>query len=266
MGQRAMSPPSLKPIEIRNFLAAKAIHFRKIRKNGAMKRAPADANATPVKHAWELARSGQLRAAVDAARRSIAETSKDGRASDHVELHLVCASCAMRQGDHAEAMREIDAAAKAASVSKSGAGAEARVEAWRAELAYFQGRYSDANEIVDRLLPRLEKGGDRSYAAFALRIRIAILLARADYDAVAPLAEPAIALAEASGDDYVIVQVLNVLGAVSFDRATSKLNLPHARSHLSSLDPHDAGPMEQEAHEAPGYFERAPRRRRARAL
>ena len=47
-------------------------------------------------------------------------------------------------------------------------------------------------------------------------------------------AERAIALAEASGDDYVIVQVLNVLGAVSFDRATSKLNLPHARSHLSS--------------------------------
>ncbi len=154
-------------------------------------------------------------------------------------------------------MRELDAAAKVASVSKAGDGAELRVETWRAELAYFQGRYSDANEIVDRLLPRLEESGDRSYAAFALRIRIAILLARADYDAVAPFAERAIALAEASGDDYVIVQVLNVLGAVSFDRATSKLNLPHARSHLSSLDPHDAEPMEQDAREALSYFERA---------
>jgi AraC-like DNA-binding protein len=33
--------------------------------------------------------------------------------------------------------------------------------------------------------------------------------------------------------------------------------VPHARSHLSSLDPHDTAPMEEDAREALGYFERA---------
>jgi tetratricopeptide (TPR) repeat protein len=240
------------PIEIRNFLTAKAIHSRNFRKNGGMKQTAPD--IAPTRQVWELARSGQLRAAVDAARKALGDASAVG---SPVELHLVCASCAMRQGDHAEAMRELDAAAKVAGLPDADPGAALRVETWRAELAYFQGRYSDANDIVDRLLPRLEVSGDGAYAAFAMRIRIAILLARADYDAVAPLAEHAIAVAEVSGDDYVMVQVLNVLGAVSFDRATSKLNLPHARSHLSSLDPHEAGPMEQDAREALSYFERA---------
>ncbi len=218
---------------------------------------PTAPDVGPTRQAWELARSGQLRAAVDAARKSLGEMMTDGQPADRAELHLVCASCAMRQGDHAEAMRELDAAARAAAMPGGNPGAGLRVETWRAELAYFQGRYSDANDIVNRLLPQLEAAGDRMYAAFAMRIRIAILLARADYDGVAPLAKRAIAVAEASGDDYVMVQVLNVLGAVSFDRATSKLNLPHARSHLSSLDPHDAEPMEQDAREALSYFERA---------
>src|SRR5438552_2561197 len=80
---------------------------------------------------------------------------------------------------------------------------------------------------------------------------------RAADDGAIPLADRAIAVSQASGDDYVIVQILNILGAVYFDRATSKLNLPHARSHLSSLDPHDAGPMEEDAREALRYFERA---------
>jgi AraC-like DNA-binding protein len=219
-----------------------------------MKQTKTAPDNAPTRQVWELARSGQLRAAVEAARKALGDSSAVG---SRVELHLVCASCAMRQGNHAEAMRELDAAAKVAAMLDADPGAALRVETWRAELAYFQGRYSDANEIVDRLLPHLEDNGDRAYAAFALRIRIAILLARADYDAVTPLAERAIAVAEASGDDYVMVQVLNVLGAVSFDRATSKLNLPHARSHLSSLDPNEAGPMEQDAREALRYFERA---------
>ena len=87
-------------------------------------------------------------------------------------------------------------------------------------------------------------------AAFALRINIAVLLARTDYDGIAKLANHAIEVAEASGDHYVLVQILNVLGAVHFDRATSKLREPHARSHLSSLDPFDAAPMEVDAREA----------------
>ena len=90
-----------------------------------------------------------------------------------------------------------------------------------------------------------------------LRIRIATLLARTDYDSIAALADHAIAVAEASGDDYVLVQVLNVLGAVAFDRATAKLRVPHARSHLSSLDPHDTAPMEEDAREALALFQRA---------
>jgi AraC-like DNA-binding protein len=54
-----------------------------------------------------------------------------------------------------------------------------------------------------------------------------------------------------------MVQVLNVLGAFHFDCATSKLAEPHARGHLSSLDPRDAEPMETEAREALRFFERA---------
>lgn len=206
---------------------------------------------------WELARSGELRAAVDAARKALGKGAASVAPADRVELHLVCASCAMRQGDHAEAIRELDAASAAAASPGCDRRSALHVEAWRAELAYFQGRYSDANDIVDRLLPLLESSGDLAYAGFALRIRIAILLARADYDSVPALAERAIAVSEASGDDYVIVQILNILGAVHFDRATSKLNAPHARSHLSSLDPHDAAPMEDDAREALRYFERA---------
>jgi hypothetical protein len=84
----------------------------------------------------------------------------------------------MRQGDHAEAMRELDAAAKAASASKAGAGAKLRVETWRAELAYFRvGTRTPRGSSISYSL--VWKSGDRSYAAFALRIRIAILLARA---------------------------------------------------------------------------------------
>ena len=163
----------------------------------------------------------------------------------------------MRQGDHADALRELDLAAHAADRCGVGSKPTLHVSVWRAELAYFQGRYSDADAIVDRLLPQLDAAGDQAYAAFALRIRIAILLARADYDRIATLANRALATAEASGDDYVIVQILNILGAVSFDRATSKLAAPHARAHLSSLDTRDTGPMEADAKEALRYFEAA---------
>ena len=77
------------------------------------------------------------------------------------------------------------------------------------------------------------------------------------HEAISALADRAIGAAEASGDDYVMVQVLNILGAVQFDRATAKLPGPHARSHLSSLDPADAAPMESDAREALRLFERA---------
>jgi AraC-like DNA-binding protein len=107
------------------------------------------------------------------------------------------------------------------------------------------------------VLDVLERSGDWTYAAFALRIRIAILLARADYDGIAAQADRAVSDAEKSGDDYVMVQVLNILGAFRFDCATSKLPEPHARAHLSSLDPHDAAPMEADAREALRLFERA---------
>jgi AraC-like DNA-binding protein len=71
------------------------------------------------------------------------------------------------------------------------------------------------------------------------------------------MADHAIDLARSSGDDYVLVQILNVLGAVCFDRATSKLRGPHARAHLSALEPRDAAPMEDDARDALRHFEQA---------
>ena len=207
---------------------------------------------------WERVRSGDLRGAARSAREALSSPAGRGPRGARVELHLVAAACAMRQGHHADALRELDAAGQAAAaLPRAGAGLALRVEAWRAELAYFQGRYSAAEANIDRVLEPLARRGDRGYEAFALRTRIAILLARADYEAIAALADRALRAAEASRDDYVLVQVLNVLGAVRFDRATSKLAQPHARSHLSALDPADAAPMESDAREALRLFERA---------
>ena len=226
-----------------------------MRKNGGVKApAPLDASVASIR---ELARAGDLRGGAEAARKALSALQPGDSPGARIELHLVGAFCAMRQGNHAGALRELEAAGEAASASKADSGLALRVETWRAELAYFQGRYSDANDIVGRVLAPLEQHGDRAYAAFALRIRIAILLARVDYDAVAALAPRATELAEGSGDQYVLVQILNILGAVQFDRATSKLSGPHARAHLSALDPRDTVPMEADAREALRLFERA---------
>jgi len=204
----------------------------------------------------ELARSGDLRGGAEAARAALRSLESGADISGYVELHLIAAFCAMRQGHHPEALRELDAAEHAAA-SAAEPGLALRVASWRAELAYFQGRYSEAEDIVDRLVDPLERAGDWAYAAFALRIRIAVLLAHTDYAGAAALADRAIRLAETSGDDYVMVQILNILGAVSFDRATSKLEGSHARAHLSALDPRDTAPMETDAREALALFERA---------
>ena len=209
----------------------------------------------PITRIWELARAGDLRGGGISARQALVDLGPRASARDRVELHLAAACCAMRQGHHADALRDLELADVAATSAPDGVGL--RVDVWRAELAYFQGRYSAANETLDRVQAQLESVGDWMYAAFALRVRIAIHLARADYLAVAPLADRALGAAAASGDDYVLVQVLNILGAVRFDCATSKLAQPHARSHLSSLDPHDVLPMEDDAREALRLFEQA---------
>lgn len=206
---------------------------------------------------WKLARSGDFRDAAAAAHKALGELGEDAPPRSLVELHLAAAFCAMRQGQLAEATRELDAAGRASCSPEADGGLALRVDTWRAELAYFQGRYSAANDLIDRLVDRLQQCGDSAYAAFALRIRIAILLARADYGAVAEHADRALSNAEASGDDYVMVQVLNILGTVHFDCATSKLSQPHARAHLSALDPRDTVPMEDDARAALKYFERA---------
>ena len=213
--------------------------------------------ARSIAEIWELARSGDLRGGAEAARGMLGHLGAGASARSAVELRLVAAFCAMRQGHHSEALHELDAAERAASSPPANAGLGLRISTWRAELAYFQGRYSEGEDMVARLVKPLEATGDLAYAAFALRIRIAVLLARTDYDGAAALADRAIRLADASGDDYVMVQILNVLGAVSFDRATSKLEGPHARAHLSALDPRDTAPIEADAREALGYFERA---------
>jgi tetratricopeptide (TPR) repeat protein len=206
---------------------------------------------------WERARAGDFRGASEAAHTALHGTASPLPTAERVELHLVAAFCAMRQGNHADATHELDAAADGVDGSGRRDQLALRISAWRAELAYFQGRYSAAEEILDAIQDRLERGGDALYGAFALRIRIAILLARADYPRIASLAARALQLAESSGDDYVHVQVLNVLGAYHFDRATSSLPEAHARSHLTSLDLRDTAPMHADAREALAYFVRA---------
>jgi AraC-like DNA-binding protein len=213
--------------------------------------------ADPAVALWEQARSGDLRGAAAAARAALDDRQRVAARASRIELHLVAASCAMRQGRHAEALRDLDAAAALALGLATDSALALRVDVWRAELAYFQGRYSAANAIIDRALAPLVAAGALADAAFALRVRFAIRLAHADYEAVAREAARAIELAESSGDDYVLVQVLNILGATSFDRATSKLPEPHARAHLSALDLHDTAPMEADARDALRYFERA---------
>lgn len=204
---------------------------------------------------WEIAREGDLRGAMAMARDALARRS--ALPAECVELLLACAFCAMRQGQHADALRDLDAAADVARSLQGSGWLVLRVEVWRAELAYFQGRYSDANGIIDRVLPELERSGDLPYAALALRVCIAVLLARADYDGIVAIAERALAVARSSGDDYALVQMLNVLGATYFDRATSKLGQPHARSHLTSFNPSDVSPVEDDAREALRHFEQA---------
>lgn len=247
--------PGTEPIEIRKFFAW-FVHSRPVDGNmGGMKKrlvGPITAGS-----AWQLARSGDYRGGLMAASAALARIGRHAPPQVPVEMHLVAAFCAMRQGHHSEALRELDAADHAALLPEADAGLRLRVRTWRAELAYFQGRNSAALEIVDEVLEPLERSCDWAYAAFAMRIRIAILIARTDYDGVADLADRAVRAAEASGDDYVMVQILNVLGAYHFDRATSRLSEPHARSHLSLLDPRDAAPMESEAREALRFFERA---------
>jgi AraC-like DNA-binding protein len=213
-------------------------------------------SSTPVALAWQLARSGEFRDAIATARSAL-DTLPPDSAAERVELHLACASCAMRQGDQASALRDLDAAAANAAQPGASANFAQRVDAWRAELAYFQGRYSDGLALVDRLLPLFERDGDAAYAAFSLRVRMAILLARGDYDGIHAVGEGAVALARASRDGYIEVQVQNVLGAAHFDRATSKLRAPHARAHLSALDPTDTVPMEEDARAALRCFEHA---------
>ncbi len=205
----------------------------------------------------ELARSGELRSAAHAAHGALDVLGRRATARTRVELHLVAAFCAMRQGNHADARRELDAATDAASMPEAQPGLALRIATWRAELAYFEGRYSAANDAIGDLVDRLERGGDPGYAAFALRIRMAILLARADYDGVGALADRSLRLARASRDDYVLVQILNILGAVCFDRATSKLQQPHVRAHLPAVDAADVAAMRDDAREALRMFEKA---------
>jgi len=213
--------------------------------------------ALSIPEIWDIARAGDLHQAIKVARDALCAVQLSTPPGDFLELHLVRAFCLMRQAQYADASRELDIGDGVACLAGAEASATLRVKVWRAELAYFQGRYSEANELVSRVLAALEQNGDLAYVAFALRIRIAILLARTDYDGIAALADRAIRVAEASGDDYVIVQIYNILGAARFDLATSKLGAPHARAHLTSLDLRDAAPMVADAREALRLFTRA---------
>jgi AraC-like DNA-binding protein/tetratricopeptide (TPR) repeat protein len=215
---------------------------------------PSKAREDPVRAIRERARCGDLRGAAEAARKAIDDPVLARDPARRAELRLVAAFCEMRQGQHGDALKSLDAAGEAARAARPPRTLPLRVDAWRAELAYFQGRYSAAEEIIERILPGLERAKDEGTVAFVLRTRIAILLARADYEAIADVAPLALAASERSGDPYVRVQVLNILGAVHFDRATSKLAEPHARAHLPALDAEELAPMRDDAMEALHFF------------
>ena len=131
-----------------------------------------------ITNAWKLARSGDLRGGAEAARAALSQMGPRAAPDARVDLHLVSAFCAMRQGHHAEALRELDVARAASAAPRVDAKSALHAETWCAELAYLQGRYSEANDTITRVLPQLESCGDWAYVAFALRVRIAILLAR----------------------------------------------------------------------------------------
>ena len=216
------------------------------------------ANAPPpTGDLWKRAREGDLRGAAESVRHALASAASRDAGPAFVDLHLVLAFCSLRGGDYADTTRVLDIARRAAEAVPANARLLHRIDAWCAELAYFQGRYSAARAVVDRIVDRLEELADWSYAAFAMRIRLAVLLARTDYDGIARETARALRAARASGDDYVLVQVLNVLGAAHFDCATSKLAEPHARAHLSALDPEDTLPLRSEASKALVHFEEA---------
>jgi hypothetical protein len=149
-------------------------------KNAGVKRP--SSRARSIARLWELARSGDFRSGAAAARAALGALGADGAAGRRIELHLISAFCLMRQGHHSEALRELETADHAASSLPTDSGMALRVETWRAELAYFQRRYSYASNIVDRLLARLEQKGDWAYVGFALRIRIDVTLTAATLD------------------------------------------------------------------------------------
>src|SRR3954467_14888394 len=105
---------------------------------------------------WKQARAGDLRGAEEGVRKALRE-SATGTPAKRGDLHLVSAFCAMRQGHHANALRELAAAQLAA---KRDQGLALRVATWRAELAYFQGRYSAAEPVLEKIVAALERRGD----------------------------------------------------------------------------------------------------------
>ena len=95
------------------------------------------ATVASVSQIREFARSGEFRPAAEAAHRSLAALGTRAASATRVELHLVVAFCAMRQGNHAEARRALAAATSA--TAKAPPGLALRVATWEAELAYFEG-------------------------------------------------------------------------------------------------------------------------------
>ena len=172
----------------------------------------------------------------------------------------------MRQGHHAEALRELDAADRAASSRGTNHGSRFASRRGAPSSRTFRvaiRKSTTSSAAWSRRWSAKAIGRTRHLrCAYASRYCSRARITRAPRRS----ADRAIRIAEASGDDYVMVQILNVLGAVAFDRATSKLDGPHARAHLSALDPRDTAPMEADAREALRLLRARPRRGRARAL
>src|SRR5829696_9223395 len=117
-----------RPIRIRIFLARGP---QRPKKSETMAIMAALRTPPRIVDLWEAARNGNFRAAADGAQRALDAQGVAG-ISRSVELRLIIAFCAMRQGHHGEAGRALEAARETSGRSERPGSLKARVALWRA--------------------------------------------------------------------------------------------------------------------------------------
>jgi AraC-like DNA-binding protein len=114
-----------------------------------------------VERLWNVARAGDFRAGGAGARDAIARHAAES-VKRRVELHLVIAFCSMRQGHHAEALRELDEAVRLLAWRNAGRAHQERSPGPGAQRTY--GASASVAEVAASF-------GFRSITTFALEYR-----------------------------------------------------------------------------------------------